>query len=241
MSVNPFFGKGPGRLRRPPARLLLREVGGLMTPRPPIAAVKILRTAPRGDGHPVLVIPGFFTNDRRTARLRRFLTRLGYPTYGWKLGINPGPTERILSGLDTLLREIHARHGRRVSVIGHSLGGALARDLAKRHPDLVRQVITLCSPIKLPTASHLEPLVRFMSKRFSAEALRSVEELNEPPPVPVMAIYSKQDGIVAWQSCLEAPGEGRENIELTGDHSMMPSNPRAMRVVAEKLAQNNLS
>ncbi len=239
MSVNPFFGTGPGRLSRPPARLLFGEVWGLVKPRLPIAWVKVLRKAPKGDGHPVLVIPGFLTNDRRTARLRRFLKGLDYPTYGWRLGINPGPTDRVLAGLDALLCDIHARHGRKVSVIGHSLGGALARDLAKRHPDLVRQVITLCSPIQLPTASLLEPIFRFMSRRFSAEANRSVEELNAPPPVPVTAIYSKQDGLVAWQSCLEAPGEGRESIELTGDHSMMPNNPSAMRVIAERLAASS--
>ena len=198
------------------------------------AAVK---KAPRGDGHPVLVVPSFLRSDRHTAPLRRFLSGCGYVAYGWKLGVNLGPTAAALDGVERLLNEIYARHGRKVSLIGHSLGGVMARELAKKHPDKVRQLILVTSPVRLPTASPLEPVYKLLSRWHSLDANASIEHLNRPPSVPVTAIFTRNDGIVAWQSCLEIAGPQRESIAVRGSHGTMVRNKIAWRIIADRLAQ----
>lgn len=222
---------------RPPAHRLWVEATSAMTPmrRPVVLAGQ--RSAPRGDGHPVLVVPSFLRSDRYMLRLRRFLADRGYAVSGWGLGVNVGPTERALDGIERRLDEITARHGRKASLIGHSLGGTIAREIAKRRPAQVRQLIVLASPIRLPTASPLEPVYGVLSRWHSPSSKASYAVLNEPPVVPVTAIYTRTDGIVAWQSCLEAEGPERENIEVLGPHSTMARNPAAWRVIADRLAQ----
>jgi pimeloyl-ACP methyl ester carboxylesterase len=221
---------------RPPIHRLWTEAMSAMTPMPRRTALAAGSAAPRGDGHPVLVMPAFLHNDWRTHQLRRFLRDRGYAVSGWRLGVNVGPTETVLLGIERRLDELRARHGRKVSLIGHSLGGALARELAKKRPDDVRQLIVLASPIRLPTASALEPLYQLLSRWHSPSSHGLYARLNEPPTVPVTAIYTRSDGIVAWQSCLEVPGERRENIEIPGTHGTMARNPAAWRVIADRLA-----
>jgi len=238
MSKLPFLDRD-GRVAPPSKRRLLREVRAVLTPRPGLFRDTRLRGAARGDGHPVLVLPGFLTNDGRTRRLRLFLTRLGYAVYGWGEGVNWGPTEHAVAAAERRLKDIRRRHGRRVTLIGHSLGGVLARELAKKFPDDIRQVVMLGSPVRLPTATSLDVFFRVLS-RFHSKALSSdLAEINRPPPdvIPVTAIYTRDDGIVAWESCLEQPGPRRETIEVRGTHSMLPSNPQVMGLVADRLAQ----
>jgi len=222
---------------RPPVRRLWAEAVSAVTPMPRQVILAAARIAPPGDGHPVLLVPGFLRGEGYMAPLRRFLDARGYAVYGWRLGVNLGPTERVLDGVGRRLSDIVARHDRSVTLIGHSLGGALVRELAKERPELVRQVIVLASPIRLPTASQLEPVYRMLSRWHSPDSRSLYERVNEPPPVPVTAIHTRSDGIVAWQSCLESPGERRENIEIRGAHGTMARNPAAWRVIADRLAQ----
>ena len=223
----------------PPKRRLFREVRSVLTPRPRLFYHPLLRHAPRGDGHPVFVLPGFLTNDGRTRHLRRFLASLGYETYGWGEGVNWGPTDHAIAAIERRLQEIRRRHGRKVTLIGHSLGGLLARELAKKFPDDVRGLVVLGSPIRLPTATSLAVFFRLLAPFHRTAHGKEIAELNLPPPgsIPVTAIYTREDGIVAWESCLEHPGERRENIEVSGTHGALPSNPRALIVVADRLAQ----
>lgn len=197
-----------------------------------------LRNAPRGDGHPVLVVPSFLRGDGHTAALRRFLRGCGYAVYGWGLGTNIGPTPIALDGIERLLSGVYAKHGRKVSLIGHSLGGVIARELAKQKPEHVRQLILLASPIHLPTASPLEPVYKLLSRWHRVDAAASIEQLNTPPSVPVTSIFTRRDGIVAWESCIEFAGPQRENIEVRGTHGTMVRNTRAWRIIAERLAQS---
>lgn len=222
---------------RPPVRRLWMEAVSAVTPMPRRIILAAALSAPEGDGHPVLLVPGFLRGESYMAPLRRFLEVRGYAVYGWRLGVNLGPTERVLDGLERRLEEIVARHDRRASLIGHSLGGALLRELAKGRPELVRQVIVLTSPIHVPTASQLEPLYRMLARWHSADSRSLYARINEPPRVPVTALYTRSDGIVAWQSCLEAEGPQRENVEVKGPHSTMARNPAAWRVIADRLAQ----
>jgi alpha-beta hydrolase superfamily lysophospholipase len=228
-----------GKVVPPPRRRLFREFRAVLTPRPRLHRHPSLRAAPHGDGHPVLVLPGFLTNDGRTRHLRRLLLRLGYAVYGWGEGVNWGPTDHAMAAIERRLQEIRTRHGRRVTLIGHSLGGVLARDLAKKFPDDVRQVVMLGSPAKLPTATSLAVFFRLLARFHRTARGLDVAELNRPPPdsIPVTAIYTREDGVVAWQSCLEQPGPQRENVEVRGDHSTLPSNPEVLAVVADRLAQ----
>jgi pimeloyl-ACP methyl ester carboxylesterase len=221
---------------RPAIRHLWTEAVSAMTPLPRHTMLAAHRAAPRGDGHAVLVMPAFLHSDRHTQPLRRFLRDRGYAVSGWQLGVNVGPTETALTGIERRLDELQARQGRKVSLIGHSLGGALARELAKKRPDAVRQLIVLASPIRLPTASPLEPVYQLFSRWHSPSTQGLYTRLNEPPTVPVTALYTRSDGIVAWQSCLEVPGEWRENIEIRGTHGTMARNPSAWRVIADRLA-----
>src|SRR5690349_8104798 len=118
-------------IRPPRAGLLLLETRALLELAALLPAYPFLRRAPRGDGHPVLVLPGFMASDFSTRTLRRFLRDLGYAAHGWKLGRNVGPSPELVGRLVERLQELRARHGRRISLIGWSLGGIYARELAR--------------------------------------------------------------------------------------------------------------
>ena len=215
---------------------LLGAAAHLVPPRPGLVA-SALKAAPRGDGHPVIVVPSFLRGDGHTAALRRFLAGCGYAALGWGLGTNLGPTAAALDGIETLLATVHRRHGRKVTLIGHSLGGVIARELAKQHPDQVRQVVMLASPIQLPTASPLEPVYKLLTRWHSIDPTSAAAAFNLPPEIPATAIFTKSDGIVAWQSCREVEGERRESIEIRGAHGTMVRNLAAWRIIADRLAQ----
>jgi hypothetical protein len=198
--------------------------------------------APRGDGHAVLVFPGFMAGDLSTQPLRRFLRRLSYDAQPWRLGRNYGPTQAIVDGLVSRLSE-HAGTGR-VSLVGVSLGGVFARDLARQHPELVRQVITLASPFRLPVRysgpdlTHASWVYRAFESRHSTHFAERPEEQELPPlPVPTTAIYTRSDGVVPWQACIEREGPTSENIEVWGSHIGLGHNPLALAVIADRLAQ----
>ncbi len=210
------------------------ELGVLFLSRP------LLRDAPAGDGHPVLVLPGFLADDRSTVSLRRFLRQHGHYVHGWRLGRNLGPTAGIMAGLERRLLEVTDRQGRAASLVGWSLGGMFARELAKRHPGRVRRVATLGSPFRGP-----DPLRTHATRRFESLAHRHVP-LDELPPaerdrdplaVPLTAVYSRTDGVVPWRACLVEPGPGCENVEVRGSHCGLGHNPAALWAVADRLAQ----
>jgi pimeloyl-ACP methyl ester carboxylesterase len=200
-----------------------------------------LGTAPKGDGHPVLVLPGFAAGDESTAILRRFLKRLGYLPLPWKLGQNTGSVEiheRLVHHFHRLTEEYDAR----ISIIGQSLGGVYARELARQFSPRVRQVIALGSPF---SSSGPETTNAVVSRLFQYLSGMSHDEMRdqilsftaEPPPVPSTAIYSRADGVVHWSSCLEYQGEQAENVEIIGSHTGMAMNPLVFHVLADRLSQ----
>lgn len=191
---------------------------------------------PRGDGHPVIVLPAFLCSDAMNRGLHRWLEALGYRVEGWGGGINIGPSAAAVTTVEAALARLSAETGRAASLVGHSLGGVLARALANAHPERVRRVITVCSPFRLPTASPMEPIYRALAPLHSGQR-RMLDLLTAPPPVPTTAIYTPNDGVVAWRSCIDVPGPGRENVAVEGAHSTMMANPRALRVIAERLAR----
>lgn len=224
-------------LEPPSGRLLLSEGRALIEFGALIGAYPLLRTLPEGDGHPVLIFPGFVASDVSTAPLRAFLRSHNYAAHGWNLGRNLGLRPGLNDAKLARLKELHRQYGRKVSLVGWSLGGIFARELAKRVPDDIRMVITLGSPFKgHPKATHVADLYELLSGHTIDEA-RARYELAEPPPVPTTAIFSRTDGIVAWQNCVEHPGPQTENIEVRSSHIGMGLHPAALYAVADRLAQ----
>lgn len=225
-----------GRVQRPARALVLREMLDFFRPGDLAGAAAAIAAAPRGDGHPVLVLPALLKGDGATEFLRRHLEALGYAVFGWGLGVNIGPTDRALDGSEQLLRALAARHGRRVSLVGHSMGGLIAREIAQRAPEAVRQIITLCSPVRPPIAANVELIFRMLSRWHSPRVPELWARLALPPPAPATAIYTCTDGVVSWQSCCETPGPFRESIEVAGCHTTMARNPAALAIIADRLA-----
>jgi pimeloyl-ACP methyl ester carboxylesterase len=224
--------------RAPPSReLLLLEVRAVWELGAFFAAYPLLRLAQRGDGHPVLVLPGLAASDTSTRPLRTYLKDQGYAAHGWKLGANHGPRPGAEAKMQARLAELAERYGKRVSVIGWSLGGVFAREMARRAPGQVRSVISLGSPFAgAPRASNAWKLYERASQR-KVEDWPERERMRIPPPVPSTAIFSRSDGIVAWQGCLERDGPLSENIEVEGSHCGLGHNPAVLYAVADRLAQ----
>jgi len=222
---------------RPPSRQLLwLELRGIWELQAFFAAYPLLRLAPRGDGHPVLVLPGLAASDASTRPLRTYLKEQGYAAHGWKQGPNHGPRAGVEDGMQARLAELAERYQRKISLIGWSLGGVFARELARRVPALVRQVITLGSPFaNEPRASNAWRLYEALSGR-SAGDWPGREAMKLPPPVPSTAIYTRTDGIVAWQGCLEQESPTTQNIEVEGSHSGLGHNPVVLYAIADRLA-----
>jgi pimeloyl-ACP methyl ester carboxylesterase len=131
----------------PPGRLLqIAELRAAWELGATLSLWPLLKLAPRGDGHPVIVLPGLGAGDRSTQLLRRYLRGRGYDVHGWGQGRNLGPRDGVEAGMFDLLESLHGKHGRKVSLVGWSLGGAYARLLASKRPELVRSVVTLGSP-----------------------------------------------------------------------------------------------
>ncbi|MCZ6616694.1 MAG: alpha/beta fold hydrolase, partial [Gammaproteobacteria bacterium] len=184
---------------------------------------------------------GFTAGDESTLLLRRFLSRLKYCVMPWQLGQNTGSFE-LQDALTEHFDRVTSVLDCKLSIVGQSLGGIYARQLAQRFPDRVRQIITMGSPFASKGPESTNPMVaklfRYMSG-MSEEEMRD-QMLNyptEPPPVPSTAIYSKSDGVVHWRSCLEFEGRQAENVEIIGSHSGMAMNPTVLNVIADRLAQ----
>ncbi len=202
-----------------------------------LAAYPFMRGAPSGDGHPVLVFPGLAAGDVTTVVIRRFLRDLGYPAHAWEQGLNFGPRPGVLEACVERIQQLRAEHGRPVSLVGWSLGGVYARELAKMMPNDVRQVITLGSPF---TGNHKATNAWRVYQLVSGE--KEIDEarfaaLKETPKVPTTSIYSRTDGVVAWQCSVEQETASSENIEVHASHVGMGMNPTALYAIADRLAQ----
>ena len=206
-----------------------------------LAAAPWLLSAPRGDGHPVLVYPGFLASDTSTRPMRRLLKTLGHDVHGWGQGRNLGPRDGTLELALQGLNDLHQRTGRTVSLVGWSLGGLYARELAKQAPQAVRCVVTLGSPFTGPMqANNAWRTYQWVKRRNPQPHDPRHEhrpELAVPPPVPTTSIFSRSDGIVAWPCSLQGSGPMSESIEVAASHIGLGVNPFALRALADRLAQ----
>ncbi len=228
---------GADDARAPSAWMMLLEGRALWEYGASLAAMPLLKNGPEGDGHPVLVLPGLAANDVSTYPLRQFLRERNLAPHPWNYGLNFGPRPGVLAGCIEHVRELHQMHGRKVSLVGWSLGGIYAREIAKAVPALTRCVITLGTPFTgNPKATNAWRLYEFVSGHKIADFERH-EHIRTPPPVPTTSLYSKTDGIVAWQCSLNAPSRLAENIEIQASHFGMGLNPMALYAIADRLAQ----
>lgn len=222
---------------KPPAAFLLAlewraawELGAA------VAAYPLLRRVPRGDGHAVIVFPGLAASDLTTLPLRAFLAGQGYRPTGWDLRFNFGPRRGVIERSLDRVRSIRRASGRKVSLVGWSLGGVYARELAKMAPGDVRCVVTLGTPFTgHPRANHAWRLYEAASGHRVTQA--EFARVRETPPVPTTSIFSRSDGIVAWRCCLQAEEPLAESIEVQSSHLGIGLNPAAWFALADRLAQ----
>jgi pimeloyl-ACP methyl ester carboxylesterase len=204
---------------------------------------RIADELPKGDGGPVVIFPGLAFGDFYTSLLRDFLNDIGYASYGWGRGINTGPAD---GDLDALLGElledvtrIHREHKRPVRLVGWSLGGIYARELAKMAPKLVHQVVTLGTPFSgTSDATNCAKLFELLSRSKVNHDPLIAQRVAEPPPVRTISVYSKTDGVVAWQASQNPKRRNLENVELSEvSHLGMVTNPAVLRTLATKFSE----
>ena len=202
-----------------------------------LASWPVLRQVAPGDGHAVMVFPGVAASDITTLPLRAFLIDRGYDTHGWDLRFNLGPRKGVLEKSLERVRRLRRDSGRKVSLVGWSLGGVFAREIAKMIPDEVRCVITLGSPFTgNPKANNVWRLYELLSGHRLDDDVH-VGRVRETPPVPTTSIFTRSDGVVAWQCCLQQPEARAESIEVHASHIGIGMNAAAWYAVADRLAQ----
>ncbi len=225
---------------RPPARWELVREGRVVFERLALAAARsrLRAEANRGSGEPVMVVPGFATNDSWTARLRSFLTSIGYGTRGWDLGRNDGRVPKLVPAVVEQTERLATQVGRPIRLIGWSLGGYLVREAARERPDLVERVITLGAPVVGgPTYTASAPM--YLKKGYDLEEIAAtvLERERRPITVPVFAVYSRSDGVVAWRACIDTFSNPHvEHHEVASTHLGLVNSPRVFSLVADLLA-----
>lgn len=203
----------------------------------------LLKNAPRGDGHPVITLPGYRSDDSAMLAMRRYLERWGYPAYPWGLGTNLGVgyqrvdyEKRMISRLESVVE----KHGEPASLIGWSLGGVIAREVTKQRPELVRQIVTLGSPLAgSPEATTVFRILRHTSaEEITNEVMDVMNEVSTPlPDVRCICIYSDSDGIVSPEIARDLVSPNVENIRVSSSHFGMGVNPVILFIIADRLAQ----
>lgn len=243
------------RLQYPKSRFVYTALEALRVPFEAaalFASSRFLKSLPQGDGHPVMVLPPYMASDTITTQLRRAIENWGYETYGWGLGTNLAQTElntiagavrerhKALLEVEERLDNIYQSSGKRkISLIGWSLGGMHASELARRNPDKVRQVMTLGSPLGDPRGTAIFAITARITgnEPSDAEIAHWVGDLKEPlVGVPTTSIYSESDGVVLPSIAKAVRGPQAQNICVRSSHVGMAFNRRVFFIIADRLA-----
>jgi pimeloyl-ACP methyl ester carboxylesterase len=200
---------------------------------------RLRETVPQGHGETVMVVPGYATDDRWTSRIRNFLDDIGYDVVGWGLGRNRGNVHKLIPALTRQVEDLAQARGKAVGLIGWSLGGYLAREVARDRPALVERVITLGAPV-VGGPSYTASAPGYVRRGFDLEEIKAAVLAREQRSieVPVFAIYSRTDGVVAWRACIDRfQNPFVEHHEVRSTHLGMVVSPRVFRLVAGLLAR----
>ena len=224
------------RPKRPSPLATLREAGAFLslTLRPPNLRLPAASgVAGRGT---LLVMPTWLRDDRQTAPLRAMLATQGFDPRPWDLGRNMGPTPALIAGAEARLLALSDAHGP-IGLIGFSMGGLFARWLALRHPARVRQAIMVCSPWRAPLQSFFLPLGPVLSQWSAGDVHGMAADLQRPLTVPATYVFSRRDGLVAWQSCRD-PRHPEDGFEISGPHVTIPFDPEVWAIVLRRLSRD---
>jgi len=239
-AVLPGATPAPAPHRRPSLSLLATEPARATLEA--CAALNHWRKAPEdvGQGHTVMLFPGLGTDGLTMWPLRRHLERAGFRTMDWGQGMNTGPKGDVDTWLDRLAEAVQERisPATHASLVGWSLGGFYARELAKRLPERVPHVITIGTPFNGgPDDTHVGWLFRLLNGRRAQEHDALRERLAEPPPVPTVSLYSRRDGVVAWEACVHSRSWPlARDIEVQASHMGMGWAPEVLTRVTRVLA-----
>ena len=203
-----------------------------------VAASPALALEARGSGEPVMVLPGLGASNTSTGLLRSYLSWLGYNVQGWTLGRNRGNVQELLPQVVDQVRKFHAQSGSKVNIVGWSLGGVLAREVARDYPETVRQVVTMGSPV-VGGPKYTSMGALFERRGADLDKIEATIAARESTPisVPVTSIYSKRDGIVGWQASIDRHTEQVEHIEVRATHFGLGISPDVFQILARKLAK----
>jgi pimeloyl-ACP methyl ester carboxylesterase len=199
-----------------------------------------LARQPRGHGQPVIILPGYGAGDGSTAILKSYLRWMGYQVRGWGLGRNTGNVAELLPRILKRLISLSRKTRQDVRLIGWSLGGYLAREVAREHPDLVRQIITLGTPV-IGGPKYTVVARAYRRRGFDVDALAAEVESRKQTCLrtPVTAIYSRADGIVAWEACIDRAAANVEHIEVPTTHLGFGFSADVYKIIAQRLANNS--
>ena len=217
---------------------LAREIAGVgQIARLVVRAPVLLRTA-RGNGTPVVVVPGFGAGDGSTVLLRHYLSLIGYEVTGWGLGRNRGNVRRLIPRVTALAVDRATSTGRSVHLVGWSLGGYLAREAARERPDAVAQVVTLGSPV-VGGPKYTATATAYRRAGYDLEVIEAtVAERNKTPiQVPITAIFSRSDLVVDWRACIDQTSPSVDHVEVSTTHLGLGFCPEVYRTIAERLAR----
>lgn len=222
----------------PPRAALLREPLGLLEPARLACRGPALARLPRGRGQRVMLVPGYGTTDRWLWPLGRFLAWLGYRVDGWGLGRNHGRVPQLVPRLGERVAARAADDGAPVRLVGWSLGGYIAREVARDHPASVHRVVTFGSPV-VGGPKYTATARQYLKRGYDLEeiAARVAARESVPLAVPVTAIYSKRDGVVAWEACIDRVNDGVEHVEVPATHFGMGFSPEVYEIVARRMAR----
>ena len=225
-------------LKAPPFRALAGEfLTPLELPRL-LAASPALVQQPRGSGEPVIVLPGLAASNASTVLMRGYLSWLGYSVEGWTEGRNTGDVRGLLPPVIQQVQQLHGQSDSQVNIVGWSLGGVIAREVARGYPDIVRQIVTMGSPVVGgPKYTSFGRMYEQRGADLDQIEARLAERENQPIDVPVTSIYSKRDGIVGWQASIDRHTPQVEHREVSATHLGLGISAEVFIILAQKLAQ----
>lgn len=224
-------------IKAPDPSGIIREVRGLLEFPRLLVRFPDLARQPRGDGQPILILPGYGSGDVSTALLKGYLRLLGYRARGWGLGRNNGDAVELIPLILKQVSALARRSHRKVHLIGWSFGGYLARELARERADLIGHVITLGTPV-VGGPKYTVFAKSFQNRGVDVDAIAAAIELRNKTSMctPVIAFYSRRDGVVAWKACIDSNGTNVEHVEVRTTHFGFGFSAEVYKIIAQRLA-----